>query len=120
MAKRTDLTPTNTTETIVAPGVAIKGNLTIEGDISFDGQLTGNLKSGGNIIIGVNAVIKGDIIGVNVLIAGRVFGPSKANGETVVSETGRIEGDIHTTTLSVANGAIINGRIVMASSEASA
>ena len=110
MARRTTHIATMaTSETLIAAGVKIRGNLRSDGDIAIDGALQGDLKAAGNVTIGANAVIHGNITAINVTLGGQVFGNVTAEGETVITEAGRLEGDLKTGTLGISSGAAFVG-----------
>ena len=110
MARRTaHVTTMAASETLIAAGVKIRGNLKSDGDIAIDGALQGDLKATGNITIGVNAVVHGNVSGINVTLGGQVFGNITAEGETIITEAGRLEGDLKTNTLGISAGAVFVG-----------
>jgi cytoskeletal protein CcmA (bactofilin family) len=94
MAKKTDVFNVASIDTVIGPGVRLKGNLSSEGDIAIDGVLAGNLHSGGHVTVGVNGQIQGNI---------------KAEDSVNLMETGQLHGDIDTTQLEVGMGAIFIG-----------
>lgn len=91
-----------------------------KGDFAFgemsriDGRIEGHITSSGLLIIGVNAKIKADIVGQNIVIMGLVEGNIRASRMLLVEEHGKIIGNISTPTLSIKNGGKINGDIYMA------
>jgi cytoskeletal protein CcmA (bactofilin family) len=100
-------------ETVIGTGVIVVGNLASDSDIAIDGNLDGNIKAGGNVTIGLNANVKGDVEGTNVIVAGNLTGNIKASGEASILETGHVKGNIHASGLAVTSGGIFNGRSLM-------
>jgi excisionase family DNA binding protein len=82
-------------------------NLRING--SFDGTL--NVK--GNLMIGENAVVNADIIGESIIVAGKVNGNITATKSLKMVSPSRVVGDIKSPQLSVAEGAVFEGRCSM-------
>lgn len=110
MPKRTNsLNVSGSNETIIGTGVSAKGTLISETDITIDGTFAGDIKSGGNVVLGLNAIVKADIRADNVVVAGNLDGNIKAQGETSIAESGRVNGDITTALLAIASGAVFIG-----------
>ncbi len=118
MARRTDLMGVSGAETVIGAGVRLKGTLLSDSDIVIDGKLDGEIKAAGNVTVGVNAVIRADIKGTNVSVAGHVKGNIEASGETQITETGKVTGNITTGTLAIEAGAIFSGMTKMSQNEA--
>lgn len=100
-------------QTIVGPGVEVKGNFEGEGDIIIEGKLTGTLKTKNNLRIGPEAIVEAEIEGANIYIAGKVKGSVKANNELELSESAYVDGDILVNSLVIERGAKFNGRSEM-------
>lgn len=119
MARKHEMLAVSGTETIIGPGVKLKGNLASEGDITIDGLMSGDIKATGNVTIGVNARIKANVRAMNVSVAGELVGNITAEDDTRITETGQVTGDIKTTTFSIGPGAYFTGAVVMPSRRAS-
>ncbi len=100
-------------ETVIGSGVVVNGTLTSDSDITIDGTLTGDVKTNGNVVIGPNALIKADIKADNVSISGQLKGNIDASGETSIANTGKVQGNVVTTLLSIASGGVFLGRSSM-------
>lgn len=100
-------------QTIVGPGVEVKGNFEGEGDIIIEGKLIGALKTKNNLRIGPGAIVEAKIEGANIYIAGKVKGSIKANNELELSESACVDGDILVNSLIIERGAKFNGRSEM-------
>lgn len=110
MARKGELLGVSGSETLIGTGVIVKGNLSTEGDVVIDGSLIGEIKSSGSVSLGVNADIKANIIARNVIISGNLKGNVTAESEAVITDTGRVEGDITTYSLVIASGGIFSGQ----------
>lgn len=119
MARKHELLAVSGTETIIGPGVKLKGKLISEGDIQVDGFMSGDIKAGGNVTIGYNARIKSNIKAMNASVAGVVVGNITAEQDTAITQTGKVTGDIKTATLSIGSGAYYSGAVAMPIHEAS-
>lgn len=103
-------------ETVLGANCVIEGKLESKGNIRLDGTFTGTLEITGNVLVGETAKITADINARNISIAGAVRG--NVNGKKVqLLRTGRVWGDITATALTTEEGAFIDGKISMISSE---
>lgn len=101
--------------TFIAPGARIVGNIsgpgpyivcgTVEGDCDIDGALT--LADGGHWV--------GTLKGTDVVIAGTVDGDVVARERVEISATARVNGSLSGHSIAVAEGAVIEGEIKVAS-----
>jgi cytoskeletal protein CcmA (bactofilin family) len=110
VARKGELLGVSGSETLIGTNVVVKGNLSTEGDIIIDGSLVGEINSNGKVTLDVNADVTANIVARNVNIAGSLKGNLTIESETIITETGRVEGDITTNTLAIASGAIFNGQ----------
>ncbi|MBU4332346.1 polymer-forming cytoskeletal protein [Patescibacteria group bacterium] len=101
------------TQTIIGPGVGVKGDFEGEGDVIVEGKLEGSLKTKNNLRIGPGAKVSADLEADNVYIAGKVQGNIKAENEVELAESARIDGNITTHSLLVGRGASFNGQCSM-------
>jgi cytoskeletal protein CcmA (bactofilin family) len=99
-------------ETVLGMGSLIEGKVSSKGNVRLDGEFKGTLDISGNILVGETANIHADIDARNISIAGAVHG--NVTGHKVqLLRTGRIWGDIHAGTLTIEEGAFVEGRITM-------
>ncbi len=118
MSKKTDVFNVASIDTVIGSSVRLKGALSSDGDIGLDGTLTGDVKSGGHVTIGVNGRITGNIDAVSVQVAGRVKGNIVAADSVALMETAQLHGDIDTSRLEIASGAVFSGTSKMKAVEA--
>src|SRR5687768_3434124 len=102
-----------TTQTVIAIGVQVKGNLKCSNDLWFDGLIAGDIDAGGAVTIGPNASVTGNISGVDLTIAGQVHGNLNIKNFLSVTDGAVVTGDIKTGGLEVAKGAILSGSLQM-------
>ncbi len=107
----------NTEQTVIATKVQVKGTLICQNDLWFDGLIAGDIEAGGDVTIGPNAVVTGNISGVNLSVAGQVHGNLNALDALSVATTAIVQGDIKTKKLEVAGGASISGNLRMEQAE---
>lgn len=99
-------------ETVIGSTCRVEGSLTSEGNIRIDGTFVGNLDISGNILVGEKALVEADIDARAVSIAGSVTGNVKGV-KVQLLRTARIYGDIQAQSLTIEDGAYIEGRIAM-------
>ncbi|MDO8581530.1 MAG: polymer-forming cytoskeletal protein [bacterium] len=100
-------------ETVIGPSVKVEGNFRGQGNVIVEGVVHGSLKTDKDLTVGAGAKISASVIAANAKISGEVRGTVKIKGKLELTETARIFGDIETETLSVAPGAILNGKCTM-------
>jgi len=98
-------------QTVIAQGIKIKGTLEAESDVWFDGLVEGDINSSGNITIANNAVVMGNLKGLNIMISGKVKGNINGGNKVLLQSGCQIEGNIKSSSLGVAEGAELNGMV---------
>lgn len=95
--------------TTIASEVIIEGHLVTNGEIQIDGTINGDVRAR-VCIVDANGVIHGEVYAEEVLVRGRVIGPIRGIHVHILAG-GHVEGDVINETLSVENGAYIDGKI---------
>ena len=95
--------------------VAINGTITGQDDIEIAGVFEGDIDVKGEVSIRPEASIKGRVSGNRVMIGGSTEGQFSASHTMVIRTTARINGDVSTPLLLLEAGAILNGKVTMAS-----
>ncbi|MBU0507516.1 polymer-forming cytoskeletal protein [bacterium] len=101
--------------TLLSKDTEIRGSVKTQGPIRIDGSVIGDLTSAKTITIGATGVVDGNVTGEDVIIAGKVKGTLTARGKIALESTAQIEGDLHTSRLSIAEGAMFRGQSNMGS-----
>jgi cytoskeletal protein CcmA (bactofilin family) len=96
--------------TIVAQGVEISGNLVTTGEVQLDGVLKGDIRCGA-LTIGEGGVLVGSVISERAVIRGSVQGLIHSKS-AVLERTAQVTGDITHETLTVHEGAQLDGRLI--------
>ena len=92
---------------IISPDLRINGDMVCSGDIQIDGWVEGDIQSR-NVVIGEGATVHGAIQGENVRICGIVNGQIRADNVTL-EKSARVTGDILHKSLSIEQGAFLEG-----------
>ncbi|MBN1783393.1 MAG: polymer-forming cytoskeletal protein [Alphaproteobacteria bacterium] len=92
---------------VINTGVVIKGTLKGEGEINIDGVVDGDVNAEA-IIIGLNGKVIGTIKADRVEVYGALEGKILAK-DVFLAETARVIGNIHHESLSMEQGAFVEG-----------
>lgn len=103
----------NETDTIIGPSVKVEGDFITEGNIIVEGMICGTIKTTKNLKVGPDSKIFANIGADNALVAGEIQGNITIKNKLELTSSARIYGDIKTNILSVAGGALINGKCTM-------
>lgn len=104
---------TDEVETIIGPSVKVEGNFFSQGNIIIGGIIKGKIFTAGNLRVNENAKIEADIEAANAVIAGEVIGNIKILKNLQIMSSAKIIGDIITDSLSIEEGAKLNGKCAM-------
>lgn len=97
------------TFSILGADLAIKGNLVASADLHIDGKIEGDIACAA-LVQGESGTIEGAITAQSARLAGTVKGSVDA-GTLVVLKTARIEGDVAYETLTIEQGAQVEGKL---------
>lgn len=106
-------------ETVIGPDTHFQGNIRSKGFVRVDGRVEGGISAEG-VIVGEKAAVTGDIVAKSIFVAGKVNGNVTATAALELQPSGKITGDIRATQLSIADGAVFEGRCTMAPQDAAA
>jgi cytoskeletal protein CcmA (bactofilin family) len=96
----------------VGRSVVFKGELSSSEDMTVDGRVEGTIEvKGYALTLGPDAEIRASITARRVTVHGTVYGTITAEEAVVLLETARVEGDILSPRLAVADGALVTGRV---------
>lgn len=101
-------------ETVIGPSVRVKGDFHGQGNLIVEGFVEGSLKTGSSLYVGDKARVTADIEAREARIGGEIKGNIKVKGYLEVAASAKISGDIEAGSLSVARGAVLNGKCTMA------
>lgn len=92
--------------------VIFKGELVSSEDMTIDGRVEGTIEVRGHALtIGPDAVIRADVVAQTVIVLGAVTGSITAQHKVDIGEAGSVEGNIHSPSLSMAEGAMLRGQV---------
>jgi cytoskeletal protein CcmA (bactofilin family) len=96
--------------TIVGQGAKLEGTVVSAGSLRIDGQVKGQINADGDVILSPQSQVEADIRAVNVTVAGRFKGNLFAKQTAELARGGRVDGNITSKSLIVAEGATFNGQ----------
>lgn len=96
------------TFSVIGGDVVIKGDISASADLHIDGRVEGDIACA-SLVQGQSSCIQGAIEAESARIGGTVTGSITAR-ELVVLQSARIEGDVHYDTLTIEQGATVEGR----------
>jgi len=105
-------------DTVIALGVRVEGDFTSKGDVVIDGEVTGTVHTDASLRVGESARIQADVSALSAMVAGEIHGNIRVADRLDLMESSRVHGDIEAQTLSMAPGAVVNGRVSMGAMEA--
>lgn len=99
-------------ESFIGINSHFKGDIKTQGTLRVDGTVEGNIETDW-LILGATSHLKGDASVKSVIVGGRVDGNIDAKEIIEIKANGRVTGEIMTSRLSIAEGAIFEGRSAM-------
>ena len=81
-------------------------------------EIQGDLKASGDVTVDSTATIQAAIEGANVNVRGQVTGNVTARRRLTLGGSGRLNGDVKVSRLTVEDGATLNGNVTMSSEKA--
>jgi cytoskeletal protein CcmA (bactofilin family) len=99
---------TGSTFSVLGPDIAISGNLTAKVDLHLDGRIDGDI-SCASLVQGETSEVTGMVVAENARVAGKIKGSITA-GVLVIVATARIEGDVIYGSLTIEEGAQVEGK----------
>jgi cytoskeletal protein CcmA (bactofilin family) len=103
---------------VVSFGSCWQGNLKIDGSVRIDGEVSGEIDARETVYVAESAKVDAKIRAARVIIAGDIQGEVNCSDRLEVMPTGRVRAQLTTRTLTVFEGAFIEGQVHMTRPEA--
>jgi cytoskeletal protein CcmA (bactofilin family) len=111
------LRTTGKIETVLGPGISIKGFLTGKGGVRIEGVFEGKIDIEGPLVIGEQGKVISEEIRAPSVVAGGTVQANVIADKLQVLRTGRVYGDVTTANLSTEEGGFLKGTIRMPDEE---
>ena len=102
---------------LIAQGLVIEGKIEGTGHVRIAGRFKGKVSIRGDLTIEQRAHISGEVQAENVVLKGKVEGNIHATSRVQLLETGVLIGDLKTSSLTVATGSSMRGKVEFGSGE---
>ena len=98
-------------ESLVAPGLTIDGKIEGAGNVLFAGRFKGEINVKGDLIVERGAHVSGKVRAENIFLRGEVEGNIHAMSRVELLESGVLVGDLEASSLTVAAGSRMRGKV---------
>jgi cytoskeletal protein CcmA (bactofilin family) len=98
---------------VIASGMKIVGDIESTGVVKIEGIVEGAIRGARQLLLGRQGTVHGDIRAHEVVIGGNVIGTIVAEERVEIQGTSKVQGDIHTKSIVVLEGGVINGTVRM-------
>jgi cytoskeletal protein CcmA (bactofilin family) len=100
-------------DSVLGPGISLQGKLVGNGGVRIEGAFDGEIAIRGLVVVGPEGrVTSPQIRAITVIVAGAVKGDITAE-RVEITHSGRVWGDVVTTSFSTEEGAFLRGQIRM-------
>lgn len=103
--------------TILGKETSLNGTLTFRKPLQISGEFKGEIISDGYLVISEGARVQANIKAHTVIVGGLVIGNVIATHRLEMLKTGKVQGNIKTAKLQIADGVIFDGNCEMIQSE---
>jgi cytoskeletal protein CcmA (bactofilin family) len=108
-----NVTPSERVTSVIGPGINWKGDLRGKGGIRIEGTMEGEIAVRGLVVIGETGRVTCEMLKADsVVVAGALKGNITAE-KLEIRSTGRVWGDVVTTSFATEEGAYLRGQICM-------
>jgi cytoskeletal protein CcmA (bactofilin family) len=98
---------------LMGKGAEFQGQLTFKGTVRIDGRFLGSITSEGKLVLGKDAYVEGTISVGELEMHGTLQGEISVAHKTLLHESARLTGSLHTALLAVEEGALLQGDLQM-------
>ncbi|MEE8169929.1 MAG: polymer-forming cytoskeletal protein [Phycisphaerae bacterium] len=98
-------------QTVLGADASFKGELTFEKGVRILGKFEGQVKTPGSLHIAEGAKVGADVEAGILRVEGELKGNVNVSGKLSLTNSGRMEGDLRTNRLEIADGAVFIGNV---------
>ncbi len=99
--------------TVLGPDAVFKGELKFDKAVRLLGKFEGQITSGDQLVIAEGATLTGDVKAETIRVDGHVQGNLNAGKKVQLTASSKVEGDLQSPRLEVAEGAVLIGRCMV-------
>lgn len=107
---------TDRIETLIGPQVVIRGDLQFSGGLYIEGKVYGKVIAGEGadslLTLAPGGLIEGTIQAPKAVISGQLLGDLYSSERVELTETARIQGNVHYRLLEITAGAAVSGQLI--------
>lgn len=103
--------------TVLGHGARIEGQISGSGHFLIAGEVQGNAVIEGALTLAEGSRWKGTIVVDDAILAGEFDGELKAKGKIELTATARVKGKIAAASIAMAQGAVVQGDVTVASED---
>lgn len=101
---------------LIGRGTVITGDINSSSNLRIEGEIIGNISCQDTITIAVSGTVKGNVSAKTVILGGKITGNMDVREKIMIESKGVINGEIRTRRLIIEEGAIFDGKCLMAQS----
>ena len=101
------------TDTLIGHGGTLEGKVNCNTNLRIEGSFSGEIHCSGTVTVGEQGTVHASIVADQIIIAGKVYGDIAADRKILVMSTGQVYGNIIPGTLSIIEGGLLNGSVMM-------
>ncbi len=105
--------------TVIGADANFKGELSFDKSVRIEGNFEGHIHSKGTLHIAEGACVTANVEATNVRVEGTCKGNLAVSEKLHMMATAKVEGDLRTSRLEIADGAIFVGNVVVGQTSAS-
>ncbi len=96
----------------IGKALRIEGRIISQEHLTIDGQIEGTIEVGDHsLMIGAGAIVKADLMAKTITVSGAITGNVTASEKVILQPSASVDGDISTPRLSMAEGAVVRGKV---------
>ena len=100
-------------DTRIGNNTSFKGTIVSEGSITVEGSVKGTIECKETVVVKDGGYLEGVLQAENAFIAGHVDGNITAGNVVEITSSGKVKGDIDSSSLTIAQGVVFDGNCHM-------
>lgn len=98
---------------LIGARISVQGKVTGGGSLIVMGKIEGEIDLAGELVVSPPAGVRGEIRAQAIAVAGTIEGKVSAREKIHLEKSAVVSGEIHAGRISIADGAHLNGSVVM-------